>query len=102
MNKYDCPECEGTGQFECSCCGSDAACTACDGTGLDDKVMDVEAFMVAKREMGKLHGGASWIHEQNGEEVGRAGGDLSAACRLGPVWTLYYRDFERPAATKKG
>lgn len=29
----ECPKCIGTGTTECSCCGSEIDCAACDGTG---------------------------------------------------------------------
>lgn len=37
LEEMTCPECEGLCYVECGCCGADAGCDWCDGTGTIDK-----------------------------------------------------------------
>ena len=35
-----CPECDGTGELECECCGNFTDCAECGGTGIIDDGMN--------------------------------------------------------------
>lgn len=48
IEKYRCPECQGRGEVECDCCGSDINCCHCDGTGLNPELIDIGAWIDAK------------------------------------------------------
>lgn len=85
--KYDCPECGGTGQSECECCGSDQDCEVCNSSGLNPKVVDFAAIKDAQSKM-TGHDYSSELKE-NGEYIGRVGRDKDRK----EVWRLLYADF---------
>jgi hypothetical protein len=79
---FSCPECAGFGTEECDRCGAETTCGDCDGTGLDDEVIDVEAMQAAMKSLG----GATW--ELLGEGLERLG-------RQSDSGSIRYEDFRR-------
>ncbi len=79
MNPYQCPECDGDGEEECYHCGNMMDCEACDGTGLDDSKIDVEAFKKAERSFNYNSEGqfiSSWdMVDSDGTTIGRQRAD---------------------------
>ena len=72
MNKQDyidrrtskCPECDGDGLVVCECCGNgEVPCEECHGTGLNDAIVDTEAWAGAKAEFQRKYKATSvwWI-----------------------------------------
>lgn len=90
MNKpFACGRCFGSGSCSCDSCGGDTDCDECQGTGIDLDKVDYAAFRSAVRPLWKKHGGAAWDLVENGEVVGRAGGELGKP----PAWQVRYADF---------
>lgn len=84
--KYECIGCYGTGAVACPCCGEEAECEQCDGTGIDADKVDIEAF---RSECDRLFTLASWDYLEDELIAGRCGGDV-----VGEVqWTVRYDDF---------
>ncbi len=44
---YACPTCDGKALHKCPSCGNETDCDRCGGSGLNDAVVDVEAFEAA-------------------------------------------------------
>lgn len=89
--QYPCPDCFGSGETECDCCGAESCCEACDGSGIDTERIDLKAFNTNAEEKAREHGGTSWEIVENRVYVGRQGGSLGNP----PAWQLFYRDFLR-------
>jgi len=69
---YACPECQGTCEVECDCCGSTISCDECDGSGLDAEKIDVPAFLKAEKELGYS---TSSLRNEKKEIIGRKNQD---------------------------
>jgi DnaJ-class molecular chaperone len=48
---YACPECAGEGEYVCPHCEQDTDCSSCNGSGLNDTVVDVPAFLSAANDL---------------------------------------------------
>lgn len=69
---YPCPECWGTGQTECSECGTEHECERCKGTHHDPRFVNIDAYLAAEKSM--LAKGATWGLVENRVLVGRGNG----------------------------
>lgn len=49
--KYSCAQCKGWGEVACRECGCDCTCKACNGSGLDASLVDVNRYEAAVSEM---------------------------------------------------
>lgn len=92
--KFACPECKGRKEVQCCECGSDIECEACNGSGLDTDIIDVQAFNAACREafygeqveikgalfkakQKKKKNRGSWNWIEGLEVIGRTNGEVS-------------------------
>ena len=57
--------------MECECCGQETDCEECDGTGLNDALLDVKAFNEAADELFR-ESGMTWLWVENNTALGRA------------------------------
>ena len=87
--QYECPECHGSGEVRCGCCGSDTECDYCYGSRVDPEIVDIERFECAEDLEHERHKGPSWALVEDGVFVGRCGGKDTGT----PAWTLRYSDF---------
>jgi hypothetical protein len=94
---YPCPECDGTGETECACCGSEAECLGCDGTGLDPDRIDLGAWGAAVARFRRQPGTTRWFAEgqwrgwvREAEVIGLFGPQVAVVDRLA------YEDFLKP------
>lgn len=75
-NPYGCSECEGEGEVECDCCGSEVTCEACKGSGLDPDLIDIKAWEAAANALTRKHGCSwAWVDRDTGVYLGREGTD---------------------------
>jgi len=44
IESVDCSYCDGTGEIECNCCGSETDCSYCDGTGEIGEPVEIEEY----------------------------------------------------------
>lgn len=70
VNPYRCEDCRGTGKMICCCCDQETECDVCAGTGLNDDVLDVTAFLEASDQL-QQEEKCSWDWIENGEIKGR-------------------------------
>ena len=84
-NPYACEFCS-YGTATCDCCGSDIDCEECEGTGLNDDLIDVEAFNNACDAA--FVSVPSWAWIENKAWLGRASNTVKVA----------YEDFKRVKA----
>ncbi len=85
---FACPECRGQKEVECCECGSTVECDECNGSGLDNEIIDVKAFEAAcheafnvpllkwkKGSKKKRPPTATWALVENGTIIGRTNGE---------------------------
>ncbi len=116
-SKYSCPECHGSKEVDCCECGHTVDCDACDGSGLNGELIDIKAFKKADYEAfhpiieelplmknarrkkkkktddsPKREFISSWDWIENGQHVGRTGGERIKGRCAGTI-TVRYSDF---------
>ena len=79
-SEYNCPECDGDGECECSCCGAELECDHCNGTGWDPEQVDIDGFARAVDALEQKMKDADcviftheWIDRESDERLGRSG-----------------------------
>lgn len=77
-SEYECAECSGNGEVQCSYCDSEGCCTACGGHGLDPELVDVPAYRKACDRM-QDQAGASWAWVEGDKWIGRKSNSGSVA-----------------------
>lgn len=99
---YDCPECEGTGEMTCACCGNEQTCDVCDGGGFDRERIDVDRLDKDTGDAGARWNGSAALY-RDGKEIGRQ--SINRALAKGPQYAdevIYYADYAYPKEAPDG